>query len=200
MIFHIWNKFPNMENTTIDADLDRRIAQRLKALRLARGWSLDELAGMAGVSRATLSRLENAEVSPTASVLGKLCAAHGLTMSRLMVMVEDDFAPLVPEHAQAVWVDDSAGFTRRSVSPPAQQLAGEVLACELAAGARIVYEQSPRPGLEHHLLMLEGELHITVDGQTHILAPGDCLRYQLFGASQFITPPHSGARYLLFIV
>ena len=200
MIFHIWNKFPNMENTTIDADLDRRIAQRLKALRQERGWSLDELAGLAGVSRATLSRLENADVSPTASVLGKLCAAHGLTMSRLMMMVEDDFVPLVPEREQTVWVDDSAGFRRRSVSPPAQQLAGEVLACELAAGARIAYDHSPRPGLEHHLLMLEGELHITVDGQTHALAPGDCLRYQLFGASLFITPPHRGARYLLFIV
>lgn len=200
MVFHIWNKFPYMENTTIDADLDRRIAQRLKALRQERGWSLDELAGLAGVSRATLSRLENADVSPTASVLGKLCAAHGLTMSRLMMMVEDDFVPLVPEREQTVWVDDSAGFRRRSVSPPAQQLAGEVLACELAAGARIAYDHSPRPGLEHHLLMLEGELHITVDGQTHALAPGDCLRYQLFGASLFITPPHRGARYLLFIV
>ncbi len=200
MVFHIWNKFPNMEKTTIDADLDRRIAQRLKALRQERGWSLDELAGLAGVSRATLSRLENADVSPTASVLGKLCAAHGLTMSRLMMMVEDDFVPLVPEREQTVWIDDSAGFRRRSVSPPAQQLAGEVLACELAAGARIAYDHSPRPGLEHHLLMLEGELHITVDGQTHALAPGDCLRYQLFGASLFITPPHRGARYLLFIV
>ena len=193
-----------MENTatpsSADTDLDRRIAQRLKALRLARDWSLDALATRAGVSRATLSRLENAEVSPTAAVLGKLCAAHGLTMSRLMVMVEDDFAPLVPEHAQTVWVDDSAGFRRRSVSPPAQQLAGEVLACELAAGATISYEQSPRPGLEHHLLMLEGQLRITVDGQTHELAPGDCLRYQLFGASQFVTPPQHGARYLLFIV
>lgn len=189
-----------MENTTPEIDLDRRIAQRLKTLRLARSWSLDELAGLAGVSRATLSRLENAEVSPTAAVLGKLCAAHGLTMSRLMMMVEDDFAPLVPEHAQAVWVDDSAGFRRRSVSPPAQQLAGEVLACELAPGARIAYEQSPRPGLEHHLLMLEGELRLTVDGQTHALSPGDCLRYQLFGASRFETPPQRGARYLLFIV
>ncbi|MGN6661499.1 MAG: XRE family transcriptional regulator, partial [Achromobacter mucicolens] len=27
-----------------------------------------------------------------------------------------------------------------------------------------------------------------------------CLRYQLFGASTFVTPPHRGARYLLFIV
>ncbi|CAB3823649.1 helix-turn-helix domain-containing protein [Achromobacter piechaudii] len=189
-----------MENAINNLDLDRRIAHRLRALRQDRGWSLDELAGLAGVSRATLSRLENAEVSPTASVLGKLCAAHGMTMSRLMMMVEDDFAPLVPEHAQAVWVDDSAGFRRRSVSPPAQQLAGEVLACELAPGARIAYDQSPRPGLEHHLLVLEGQLQITVDGQTYALAPGDCLRYQLFGASLFVTPPQHGARYLLFIV
>ena len=190
-----------MENNAIpEADLDRRIAGRLKALRQERGWSLDELAGRAGLSRATLSRLENAEVSPTASALGKLCGAYGLTMSRLMRMVEDDFAPLVPQQAQAVWVDASAGFRRRSVSPPAQRLAGEVLACELAAGARIAYDSSPRPGLEHHLLMLEGELAITVDGQAHSLSQGDCLRYQLFGASEFSTPPHCGARYLLFIV
>ncbi|KGD89981.1 XRE family transcriptional regulator [Achromobacter sp. RTa] len=190
-----------MENSQFsDSALDRRIADRLKALRQERGWSLDELAGRAGVSRATLSRLENAEVSATAGALGKLCAAYGLTMSRLMLMVEDEFAPLVPQQAQAVWVDDSAGFRRRSVSPPARQLAGEVLACELAAGARISYERSPRPGLEHHLLMLEGELAMTVDGQAYRLAPGDCLRYQLFGASEFSTPPHSGARYLLFIV
>lgn len=200
--FHMWDKFPIMEKSTTaaDAGLDHRLAARLKMLRQDRGWSLDDLAGRAGISRATLSRLENAEVSPTASVLGKLCAAYGLTMSRLMLMVEDDFVARVPEQAQAVWVDDSVGFRRRSVSPPSQRLAGEVLACELAANARIAYEQSPRPGLEHHLLMLDGELSITVDGQAHRLLPGDCLRYQLFGASAFATPPHSGARYLLFIV
>lgn len=190
-----------MENhPEFDHGLDMRIASRLKGLRQERGWSLDELAGRAGVSRATLSRLENAEVSPTASVLGRLCAAYGLTMSRLMLMVEDDFAPLVPESAQPVWVDASAGFRRRSVSPPAAALAGEVLACELDAGARIEYPQPPRPNLEHHLLMLEGALHITVDGRRHGLRPGDCLRYQLAGASLFETPRDSGARYLLFIV
>ena len=175
-------------NPEFDHGLDMRIASRLKGLRQERGWSLDELAGRAGVSRATLSRLENAEVSPTASVLGRLCAAYGLTMSRLMLMVEDDFAPLVPESAQPVWVDASAGFRRRSVSPPAAALAGEVLACELDAGARIEYPQPPRPNLEHHLLMLEGALHITVDGRRHGLRPGDCLRYQLAGASLFETP------------
>ena len=190
-----------MEGTaTDDGAIDLRIARRLRALRGERGWSLDELAGRSRVSRATLSRLENAEVSPTASVLGRLCAAYGLTMSRLMHMVEDDFAPLVRRAAQAVWTDPSIGFRRRSVSPPAQTLAAEVLECELDPGARITYERPPRSGLEHHLLLIEGRLEVAVGGQTHDLGPGDCLRYQLFGARAFATPERCGARYILFVL
>src|SRR5579871_6000486 len=114
-----------MEDTYTDTtSIDWHIAQRLKRLRAERGWSLDELARRSSVSRATLSRLENAEVSPTASVLGKLCSAYGLTMSRLMHMVEDDFVSLIRRDVQAVWIDPSIGFRRRQVSPPAQTLAG----------------------------------------------------------------------------
>jgi transcriptional regulator with XRE-family HTH domain len=199
--FHIRDIFPDMESTIPDDNLiDRRIAQRLRGLRAERNWSLDELATRSSVSRATLSRLENAAVSPTASVLGKLCVAYGLPMSRLMRMVEEDFAPHVPRAVQPVWSDASVGFRRRSVSPPAQALAGEVLECELDAGALIAYDASPRPGLEHHLFLLEGRLQITVDGQRHDLEAGDCLRYLLFGPSAFVTPADSAARYLLFIV
>jgi transcriptional regulator with XRE-family HTH domain len=183
-----------------DGSIDQRIAHRLRALRGERGWSLDQLAGRSAVSRATLSRIENAEVSPTASVLGKLCAAYGLPMSRLMYMVEDDFAALVPHGAQSVWRDRQIGFRRRSVSPPAHRLAGEVVEGELQPGVRITYDAPPRRGLEHHLLLLEGRLQVTVGGQAHELRPGDCLRYQLFGPSAFATPPDAAARYLLFLV
>ena len=181
-------------------DIDRRIAQRLKSLRAERGWSLDELARRGAVSRATLSRLENGEVSPTTSVLGKLCAAYGLPMSRLMRMVEDDFAPLIRRTEQEVWVDPMVGFRRRSVSPPAHTLAGEALENELAPGTRITYDRPPRPGLEHHLLLIEGQLAVSVGGHTYDLRPGDCLRYQLSGPSAFATPDHQAARYILFIV
>jgi transcriptional regulator with XRE-family HTH domain len=180
--------------------IDQRIAGRLKTLRIERGWSLEELAGRCDVSRASLSRLENAEVSPTASVLGKLAAAYGLTISRLMLMVEDEFAALVRRDAQPVWRDPDAGFTRRSASPPARTLAAEVLECVLEPGSQIAYEAPPRPGLEHHLLLTEGRLDITVDGRSHTLHPGDCLRYQLFGASRFATPADSGAKYILVVV
>ncbi|MBA8876923.1 helix-turn-helix domain-containing protein [Phyllobacterium myrsinacearum] len=180
--------------------MDHLIARRLKALRAEREWSLDELARRSTVSRATLSRLENAEVSPTAQVLGRLCAAYGLTMSRLMRMMEDDFTPRVDRDQQPLWVDQSIGFRRRSVSPPAKALAGEVLECELDPDAHITYENPPRPGLEHHLVLIEGRLDVTVDGRTHALNPGDCLRYQLYGPSAFVTPADSAARYILFIL
>lgn len=180
--------------------IDQRLAARLRALRAERGWSLDELAGLSGVSRATLSRLEKAEVSPTAQVLGRLGAAYGLTMSRLMHLVEGGFAPVIRDADQEAWTDPETGFTRRTLSPPAQALAGETVRGDLPAGQAIAYSSPPRPGLEHHLVMLEGRLTVTVDGQAHDLYPGDCLRYQLYGSSRFETPADSAARYIIFIV
>ena len=184
----------------IESSLDDHIALRLRALRAERNWSLDELAQVSGVSRATLSRLENAEVSPTANVLGRLCAAYGMTMSRLMRMVEEEFAPVVRRDGQWVWTDPQNGFERRSVSPPNAALAGEVIECTLKPGTRILYPEASKPGLEHHLLLVEGLLTFTIEGRRHDLQPGDCLRYQLYGATEFATPADSGARYLLFMV
>lgn len=183
-----------------DPTIDDRLAQRLKALRTERGWSLDDVARRSDVSRATLSRIENREVSPTAAVLGRLCAAFGLTMSRLILMVEDGFPALVRRDDQPVWTDPEIGFHRRSVSPPAQTLAGEALDCSLQPGSRIDYDRPPRPGLEHHLVMMAGRLEVTVGGATHALGAGDCLRYRLDGPSAFATPADTGARYFLFLV
>lgn len=69
---------------------DLRLAERLAELRVSQGWSLEQLAQMTGISRATLSRVERAETSPTASLLGKLSAAYGLTTSRLLMALEDN--------------------------------------------------------------------------------------------------------------
>jgi len=183
-----------------EQSVDQRIATRLKALRLERGWSLNQLAERSSVSRATLSRLENAEVSATANVLGRLCAAYGLTLSRLMVMIENDFAPLIRPVDQPLWTDPETGYRRRSLSPPAQTLAGEVLECRLQPGTRISYDAPPKPGLEHHLILRAGRLTISIGDDTHDLQAGDCLRYQLFGSNVFSTPDDEGAEYLLFIV
>lgn len=181
-------------------DLSHRLATRLNELRQGRGWSLEQLAEHSGISRATLSRMEKGEVSPTAETLGRLCAAYGLPMSRLLMMVEDSFDPRVPFERQPEWRDPETGFTRRSVSPPASGLSGEVLEGHLPPGTVISYDTPPKPGQEHHLILLDGGLTLTVDGTEHVLSGGDCLRYHLSGPTRFETGPARGARYLLVLI
>lgn len=166
-------------------NIETELADRLKRLRIAEGWSLADLETKSGVSRSTLSRLENAEVSPTTQVLAKLCQAYGLTMSRLLSLIERQFDPLVRKRDQLVWRDEDAGFERISVSPPASGLSIEVIHCRLKPGADISYDASPTSGLEHHLVMTSGELRVTIEGKAFELMTGDCLRYCLHGASQF---------------
>jgi transcriptional regulator with XRE-family HTH domain len=177
-----------------EASIDQRIAQRLCGLRGERSWSVDELACRSGVGRASLSRLENAGVSPTTVVLGRLCPAFGLTMSRLLALVEDAFALLGAARGAGSVDGPGAGFRRRQVPPPSSALAGEVLECALDRGVRIAYGRPPRAGLEHHLVLVEGALRLTLAGRAFEPRPGDCLRYRLEGASVFETPSGSGAR------
>ncbi|MCK2219411.1 XRE family transcriptional regulator [Actinomadura sp. ATCC 31491] len=181
-------------------ELDTRLAERLARLRVDRGWSLDELARRAGVSRSTLSRLERGEISPTASLLNKLCAVHGRTMSRLLAEVEAEPPQLLRAGEQPVWRDEESGFTRRSVSPPHPGLRGEVVEGTLRPGADIAYDVPPVPGLEQHIWVLEGAVEIAADGRAHLLAAGDCLRFRLWGASRFRCPGPGPARYVLLVV
>lgn len=178
-------------------DIESRLAQRLATLREERALSLDELAAASGISRATLSRLERGETSPTAALLGKLCAVFGLPMSRLVAEAEAQPGELLRAADQALWQDPATGFKRRMVSPPARGYAVELVEGWLPPGARIDYERAPVAGMEQHLWMLDGALEYTLDGVVHRLETGDCLRFHLFGATAFFCPGPSPARYLI---
>jgi transcriptional regulator with XRE-family HTH domain len=180
--------------------MEARLAARLAELREERGWSLEELARRTGVSRSTLSRLERAEISPTAALLGRLCAAYERTMSRLLAEVESEPRQLVRAGEQTVWRDEPSGFTRRSVSPPHAGLRGEVIEGVLRPGADISYEAPPVAGLEQHIWMLEGMVEVTTNDHVHEVRAGDCLRFRLWGRSRFRCLGSEPARYALLIV
>jgi len=172
------------------------LAQHIRDLRLSRSLTLAELAEASTISRASLSRIENGEVSPTAETLAKLSSALRLPISQLIAPLETRFEALIPRARQPVYQDATHGFCRRSVSPPDANLLVEIVEAKLEPNASIRYEKPSLPGHEHHFLLLEGSLCITVDAQPHTLSPGDCLRYRLNGPSEFYAGPN-GARYML---
>jgi transcriptional regulator with XRE-family HTH domain len=183
-----------------DQDLERRIARRLARLRAERGWSLDALAERTGIGRATLSRLERSELSPTSAMLGKLCTVYGWTLSRFMAEAETRPPNVVPAAAQPEWSDPESGYRRRAVSPPAPGLRGELVEVRIPAGASVSFDASPIAGLEHHLWMLEGSLSLEIEGSIFRLRAGDCLRYLLAGPSRFQSTGTRDARYVIAMV
>ncbi|MGY6026313.1 helix-turn-helix domain-containing protein [Streptomyces spinosirectus] len=180
--------------------VDARLGARLAELRAEQGWSLGELAERSGVSRSTLSRAERAEISPTASLLNRLCGVYGRTMSQLLSEVEAEPARLVRSADQQVWQDRSAGFVRRSVSPPHAGLRGELVEGRLSVGADIAYDRPPVPGLEQHVWVLEGALEVTAQDVDHHLATGDCLRLRVWGPTRFRCAGDEAVRYVLAVV
>ncbi|MBL8229598.1 MAG: helix-turn-helix domain-containing protein [Bryobacterales bacterium] len=171
----------------IDAQtaMEQRIGFRLSSLREQRGWTLDDLAERTQISRATLSRIERGELSPTARMLGALCSIYGWTLSRLMTDAESNAGELVRLPLQIEWKDVDTGYWRRAISPPAPGLRGEMVEVKLPPGCVVSYDAAPVIGLEHHLWMMQGRLRLTVGGTDFELEPGDCLRYVLKGSSRF---------------
>ncbi|MGA5516053.1 helix-turn-helix domain-containing protein [Streptomyces pseudogriseolus] len=188
------------QQETAPDPVDVRLGVRLAELRAEHGWSLGELAERSGVSRSTLSRAERAETSPTASLLNRLCAVYGRTMSQLLSEVEAEPAPVVRAADQPVWQDRASGFVRRSVSPPHAGLRGELVEGRLTAGADIPYDRPPVPGLEQHVWVLEGALAVTAGGAEHRLDEGDCLRLRVWGPTRFRCPGPGDVRYVLAVV
>lgn len=184
---HIWKK-------TVDEA--KALALHLRSLRSGRGLTLQALADASGISRATLSRIENGDVSPTAETLGRLASVFALPLSQLLAPLEPDFPPLVRRADQSIWTDGGNGFSRRALSPPSGQLTVEMIEVDLEPHRRIAYDRPAVPGHEHHLVLLAGALRLVVDGMRHDLRAGDCLRYRLRGASSFETGEQA-ARYII---
>ena len=178
--------------------MEQRLAQRLIAMRTERGWTLDELAKQSGISRATLSRFENCETSPTANNLAKLCAVYGIGMSQMLADIDDQPASLLPSADQPVWVDPESGFTRRMVSPAARGFKQVVTEITLPAKAEVSYDTSPVQGTEVHLWMLQGAMELTRAGTTYHLKSGDCLRFHMSGGAHIANRESKPARYAVF--
>jgi len=156
-------------------DIESRLANRIKAEREVRGWSLGDLAERSGVSKAMISKIERGESSPTATLLGHLSGAFGLTVSTLLARAEGTMSRLVRAREQAVWQDAETGFRRTAVSPEGAT-AIQLVCSELPPGASIAYPASSYAFIHQQIWMLRGILHFIEGEETHELRDGDCLQ------------------------
>ena len=182
------------------AGLERRLARRLALLRAQRGWSLDDLASRARISRATISRIERAELSPPTAILIRLADVFGWTLGRLVADAEAGAPSLVPRRHQRTRTEAVSGARRRSISPPASSLRADLAEIRVPAHAFVQIDAAKALPPEHHLWLIDGLLAIDVAGTSFELGAGDCLRWLGTAAVRIYNPGKREARYLVAIV
>ena len=73
-----------------DDDLDSLVRKRIRALRIAQGWSLEELATRARLSQSSLSRIENGQRRLALDSLVTIARALDTTLDQLVETAADD--------------------------------------------------------------------------------------------------------------
>jgi transcriptional regulator with XRE-family HTH domain len=162
------------ELSIIVDDTTLLIAERVRAEREMRGWSLADLSGRSGVSRAMISKIERGESSPTAALLGKLSGAFGLTLTTLVARAENDGERLSRRDQQSLWRDPETGYLRRSVvSRP--ELPLELTEIVLPPGATVAFPREAYLFIRQAIWVLEGALEFAEGETIHRLDAGDSL-------------------------
>ncbi|MCX4775662.1 XRE family transcriptional regulator [Streptomyces sp. NBC_01264] len=106
-------------------DLDSLVRKRIRALRVAQGWSLEELAVRARLSQSTLSRIENGQRRLALDSLVTLARALDTTLDQLVETATDDvvISPMIDAaRGQMRWpIKGEPGMTvirQRMTEPP----------------------------------------------------------------------------------
>jgi transcriptional regulator with XRE-family HTH domain len=173
-----------------------QIARRLRLERDARGWSLADLAERSGVAKATISKIERQEASPTAVVLVRLAGAFDLTFAGLLIRAEGEKGRLSRAADQPVWRDPDTGYTRKQIfSRPDHPL--EIAEVEMPAGQKVVLPASSYARIRQAIRVQAGALVIIEGGERQELRAGDCLG---FGPPSEVTIANESAAPCTYLV
>jgi transcriptional regulator with XRE-family HTH domain len=168
------------------------IARRIRLERSTRDWSLAELAEKSGVAKASISKIERGEMSPSAGILVRLASAFDLTLAGLLVRAEDE-GQLSRAADQQVWRDPDTGYVRRQIfSRPGHPL--ELVQVELPPGKSVSFPAWAYAHTRHVVWVQSGELVLIEGGQRNVLKGGDGFGFgppaEITFANESVRPCH----------
>jgi len=172
------------------------VGPRLRQLRDQKSLSARQVAELAGVTPAYLSRLENGRLSPTVATLARLVAAMGETMATLFSEPPGPLEPVVRRADRHLM--RSRGVLDSQVTPGwAKRL--EVLESLVDPGQGSSDSLHTHAGEEECLIVLEGEVDLYLGSDHHHLELGDSATFDSRTPHRWRNPSSRPARVLWVI-
>ncbi|MFW2367586.1 MAG: helix-turn-helix domain-containing protein [Desulforhopalus sp.] len=155
-----------------------RLCERVKSLRKAQGFTLDELSALAKVSRSMLSQIERGQANPTLAVTCRIAEAFAVSIGDLV----DE--PWVSSFIQIIHSDDPAQIYRqddqchiRTLSPLNMEKSVEFYEIRLKAGG--ILKSPPHfMGTKELFTLAKGEILVVSESEERTLTVNDSAHYR----------------------
>lgn len=155
-----------------ELQVDRLVRARVRGLRKARGWTLDDLSARCFISASTLSRIETARQRVSLDQLSSIAQALGTTLDTLVDSSGGDNVIIRPHHhpdrGMTVWrLDTQQGRPETTA-----------IRLRLTRPAPIGDPDALRvhPG-EEWIMVLSGTVQLLLDNHSHLVRSGDAATF-----------------------
>jgi transcriptional regulator with XRE-family HTH domain len=178
----------------LEAALSETIARRVREYRLQLGMTVGELARRGGLSKGMLSKIENAQASPSLATLASLATAVGVPVTAFFRGLDEEGDILHVKAGQGLEVQHRGTQSgHRYLSLGTMRAPHDRLEPLLVTLTEVgeVFPLYQHPGTEL-LFMLEGVMAYSYGRGRYLLEPGDALQFSgeiLHGPAELVELP-----------
>lgn len=152
------------------------IGNVLKRVRFERGLTLEETAGLTGVSKAMLGQIERGESNPTVSTLWKISAGLRISFSELLGSETNEYEIIAIDDIEPVYESDNK-MILFDVFPFDPMSGFEYFYIKLLPGAKHV-STPHQSSAEEYIVVTEGTLLLEVEGRSYELAAPSAFKFK----------------------
>ncbi len=152
------------------------ISTRLRDLRLSHKMSQRALARRSGISNATISLIESGKLNPSVAVLKSILDGIKMGLGAFFAEENADPEPLVYRSQDLLEIGQGK-ISFRQVGRDLKGRSVQILHERYAPGADTGKVSLHHEG-EEGGVVIRGQLELTVDGERHVLGPGDAYYFK----------------------
>lgn len=158
-------------------NVNQKLGNQLRQLRLEKGWSLDQAAAQTGVSKAMLGQIERGESSPTIATLWKIATGLHTSFSTLTQNLMPQPTPSVRSSVQAERIPAAnTDIHVTTLFPFDPNLGFEVMSLLLQPGSQSMSEPHDAKVTEH-CIVVSGTLDFLLTDKWITLQAGEAIRF-----------------------